>query len=199
LLALVRGNAPEQIQRLTREAFSTLTREVSGVETVVASLKCVQGLAGVGPATASLVLSVCEPGDVPFFGDELFRWVTWGEAVGGGKDVGWKRKIKYDVKEYRVLFEGVRALRERLNVKAVDAERVAWVLGKEGKDVGGEIGEEGIVDEEVEVKPKETTEKRESMNENGEKKEKKGVKRKMEKTISPPESVRKSTRRKVES
>jgi hypothetical protein len=56
------------------------------------------------------------------------------------------------------------------------------------------------MDEEVEVKPKETTEKRESVNEKGEKKEeKKGVKRKMEKIISPPESVRKSTRRKVES
>jgi hypothetical protein len=126
----VRGNAPEQIQRLTRDASSTLGRNVADLEAVVASLKCVQGLAGVGPATASLVLSVCEPGDVPFFGDELFRWVTWGESVGGGKDAGWKRKIKYDVKEYRVLFEGVRALRERLNVKV----RGRW--GRRGKLLG---------------------------------------------------------------
>lgn len=46
----------------------------------------------------------------------------------GGKD--WNRNIK---KEYGEFIRRVRALMERLNgsAKAVDVERVGWVLGKE--------------------------------------------------------------------
>jgi hypothetical protein len=61
-------------------------------------MKTASILRGVGPATASLVLSVAFPMDVPFFGDEVFEWLCGGEGPE-------KRKLKYDVKEYKELWE----------------------------------------------------------------------------------------------
>lgn len=77
-----------------------------------------------------MLLSVYDEENVPFFSDELFRWVCWDEQA------GWKRKIKYDMKEYGMLWEGVERLREKLGrkVKAVDLEKVAYVCGRLGAD-----------------------------------------------------------------
>lgn len=84
---------------------------------------------GVGPATASLILSVYSPSVAPFFSDELFRWVCWDEKQ------GWKQQIKYDTKEYNMLWDGVQKLRERLgDVSAVTLEKVAFVYGKMAED-----------------------------------------------------------------
>ena len=103
------------------------------------------GLKGVGPATASLLLSVLRPAEIPFFSDELFRWSVWDDETGSGKDgKGWQRKIKYNVKEYEMMLDRVSKLRQRLRrgfgrrdslAMAIDVERVAWVLGKEDVDV----------------------------------------------------------------
>jgi hypothetical protein len=103
---------------------------------VIPALKSLINLKGIGPATASLLLSVAQPGTVPFFSDEVFRWCMWDEP---GSPIGWQRKIKYNTKEYEMLLEKVGALVKRLVVRAVDVERVAWVLGKEGIDI--DIGE----------------------------------------------------------
>jgi len=99
----------------------------------------------VGPATASLLLSVLRPAEIPFFSDELFRWSVWDDETGSAKDgMGWQRKIKYNVKEYEMMLDRVQELRTRLRrgfgqrdplARAIDVERVAWVLGKEGVDV----------------------------------------------------------------
>jgi len=90
-------------------------------------LKKLEELKGVGPATASLLLSILDGDNAPFFSDELFRWVCWDGAQGG-----WKRKIKYDKKEYGMLWDGVKTLRDRLGegVSAVDLEKCAFVCGK---------------------------------------------------------------------
>lgn len=105
-------------------------------------------LKGVGPATASLLLSVYDPVHAPFFSDELFRWICWDEKA------GWDRKIKYDAKEYRMLCEGVQVLVERFGsrvegadgkeVQAVELEKVAYVLGKsaENKELTAAIEKE---------------------------------------------------------
>ncbi|CBX92140.1 predicted protein [Plenodomus lingam JN3] len=117
--------------------------KTAAVADVQAGLKLLTQLRGVGPATASLLLSVLRPADVPFFSDELFRWCVWGEADG---EAGWRRGIKYTAKEYGVVVEKVGELRRRLGVQRVQAvhvEKVAWVLGKERVDVGGGVGEEG--------------------------------------------------------
>lgn len=90
-------------------------------------------LKGIGPATASLLLSTYDPVKVPFFSDELYRYLHFEAA----KFKGWDRKINYTMKEYKSLFSELQTLRERLEkeskqtISATDIEKVAYVLGKE--------------------------------------------------------------------
>ncbi|KAF2279700.1 uncharacterized protein EI97DRAFT_184294 [Westerdykella ornata] len=161
LLQLVQSNPAAQIEQTTKDAFSLFTDAKKDAapgpdldpdpdpdpKAILAALKILTGLRGIGPATASLLLSVYAPGKVPFFSDELFRWAMWAmwaeAGTGTGKAQGWKRVIKYNVREYEALVAGVGELRGRLGVSAVEAEKVAWVLGREGVDVGGDFGDEG--------------------------------------------------------
>ncbi|GME26850.1 hypothetical protein GTA08_BOTSDO01049 [Neofusicoccum parvum] len=137
LLALVRGNPAELVQSTTAAAFALLDR--GGGDDAAKALKTLVVLRGVGPATASLLLAVAEPAGTPFFSDEVFRWVHWGE---GGE--GWGRRIGYTEKEYGRLVERVRDVVGRVRgwdvgvPEAVAVEKVAWVLGREGVDCGGE-------------------------------------------------------------
>lgn len=76
-------------------------------------------LKGIGPATASLLLAVHDPENVIFFADEAFYWL----CSSGRRD-----PIKYNTKEYKELISRSQSLAKRLDVKAVDVERVAYVL-----------------------------------------------------------------------
>jgi len=144
LKSLVRQNTDEAVVEMTKDAFSVFR---NSPDTVKASLTTLTKLRGIGPATASLILSVYDPETAPFFSDELFRWAHFEE--GSGK--GWDRGIKYNVKEYLGLFDKIVQLRTRLEtesereIAAVDAEKVAYVLAKRGDAVG-----------EVEVRPAES-------------------------------------------
>lgn len=79
-------------------------------------------------------MSCYDPVKIPFFSDELYRYLHWEEA----KLKGWDRKINYTIKEYKSLFESMAKLRERLEkdsgneVSAIDIEKAAYVLGKDG-------------------------------------------------------------------
>ena len=92
-------------------------------------------LKGIGPATASLLLSCYDPVKVPFFADELYRYLLWEEA----KNKGWDRKIKYTIKEYKDLFDKLQVLQERLEnesgeqVTAIEVEKFAYVLSKQAQ------------------------------------------------------------------
>lgn len=103
-------------------------------DSIKPSLNTLAQLKGIGPATASLLLSVCNPEIAPFFSDELFRW----SHFEGGKGQGWDREIKYTLKEYLELFERVQEFRSRWKddygreVASVEIEKVAYVLGKRG-------------------------------------------------------------------
>ncbi|KAF2013805.1 hypothetical protein BU24DRAFT_247619 [Aaosphaeria arxii CBS 175.79] len=147
LLAFVQSNPSALVTKTTATAFSELsspesTSPLPALKTLVKALK------GIGPATASLVLSTYSPTTVPFFSDELFRWAMW--EYGLGED-GWKRKIKYTAKEYEELATRVEAVRARLQeeagedevVSVVDIEKVAWVLGMADWD----LDEEWVVNE----------------------------------------------------
>jgi hypothetical protein len=81
-------------------------------------------LCGVGPARASLLLSVAYPDTVPFFSDELYRWTRW-------NSYGWSQNIKWTLKEYVSLFNVVKTLTTRLRKTAIEVEKVAYVLGRE--------------------------------------------------------------------
>lgn len=96
-------------------------------------------LKGVGPATASLLLSVFRPSSIPFFSDELFQFVG---KIGPfhPSTPGAKAKIAYSNKEYQELFTKVQEMRQRLHaddedeISATDLEKVAYVLAREPED-----------------------------------------------------------------
>ncbi|WPH00685.1 Hypothetical protein R9X50_00351500 [Acrodontium crateriforme] len=111
---------------------SDTTPSQSDYKTAITTLT---SLRGVGPATASLILSCLPDTKAPFFSDELYRWAFF-SATGSGKgDVGWERKLKYSLVEYLDLVEKVVELKERLGrqgviVTSVEIEKVAYVIGK---------------------------------------------------------------------
>lgn len=78
-------------------------------------------LKGVGPATASLLLSVHDPDRVIFFSDEAFWWLCCG---------GQKLPIKYTAKEYQQLNAAANKIAKRLDVGATEVEMVAYVVMK---------------------------------------------------------------------
>lgn len=91
------------------------------------------------------MLSSYDPVNVPFFSDELYRYLHWSEV----KSKGWDRKINYTMKEYRDLYDKTQELRQRLEkesgdvVKAIDLEKMAYALGKHAQHK-----KEGGVDDE---------------------------------------------------
>lgn len=118
LKGLVQQNSDEFVRETTIAGFSA--------DSWSDSLDILTKLRGIGPATAALLLSTGDPETLPFFSDELFRWAFWDSKSGAG----WDRKIKYSVKEYRELKEKVDELRDRIGKGAIEAEKVAYVLGK---------------------------------------------------------------------
>lgn len=145
LMKLAASNDAETVRNATRDAFAILSEikgggtEDSG-STIERAMKTVTNLKGVGPATASLILSEWDPDKIPFFSDELFRAVHWdgqGEGVKSApKGKEWARKIGYTMKEYKSLIQRTNALLERFQqeedkLPAVDLEMIAYVLGKE--------------------------------------------------------------------
>lgn len=209
-MGLVKSNPADVVKSTTQEAFASLTDS----KDVMKAVKIMTKLRGIGPATASLLLSVFQPDTVPFFSDEVFRWTHWDEK---GK-TGWGRSIKYNVSEYKEIVATVEELRKRLGVAAVDVEKVAYVLGKEGVDVDAEM-DEGSGDEaedktagtkiEEDDKVKKTEDEKDSkvgVVEGTEYKSKgdlasltakKGAKRKAEDAKAPAEGTRRSARRKA--
>ncbi|TQV98591.1 hypothetical protein V2A60_007689 [Cordyceps javanica] len=93
-----------------------------GGDGVTAALAALTKLRGIGPATASLLLSVHDPARVIFFSDEAFYWLCAGGVAG--------RKIKYSNSEYEMLRRNAAKLVGRLGVSATDVEKVAYVLFK---------------------------------------------------------------------
>jgi hypothetical protein len=126
LPSMVRKNDSSAITSITTTAFTQLKTSLPSPPsptTILEASKTLCELKGVGPATSSLLLSVHSPEHVPFFQDESYAWLVSGD---------WKRKdgkLKYNVKEYKMLTEAVSKLKEKLEVGCAEVERVAYVLG----------------------------------------------------------------------
>jgi hypothetical protein len=128
LLPLLRQNPAPLIISTTRTAFSQLPDLPTAITTLTKPLK------GIGPATATLILSVYDPNSIPFFSDELYAWLVSPAAAHNGSTP----KLKYDMKEYFRLHEAWLALRARLveqgmeegEVSAAHVEKVAYVLAR---------------------------------------------------------------------
>ena len=146
LLDLALSNSPEQIKSTTSRAFQLLSTEDAAQTTTMPALAELITLKGIGPASASLLLSVYAPAEVPFFSDEAFRWIMFDEPVSGKGGRGWDRGIKYDKKEYEAYSVRVREVVERLRagngengesrIGAKEVEMVGWVLGLERAVLG---------------------------------------------------------------
>ncbi|KAI2638493.1 hypothetical protein GGS21DRAFT_443059 [Xylaria nigripes] len=119
LMKLVSSNdglvVEKTIQKTMEKYWSD--RDVTKAMDAIAELK------GIGPATASLLLSVHDPKRVIFLSDEAFWWVCCN---------GRKSPIKYNAKEYQQLDALVGEMTKRLQVGATDIEKVAYVVMKDG-------------------------------------------------------------------
>ncbi|KAG5927926.1 hypothetical protein E4U42_001568 [Claviceps africana] len=93
-------------------------------------------LRGVGPATASLLLSVHDPRRVIFFSDEAYWWL----CCGGNSGV----RIRYTAGEYRSLRDEAGVLVRRLGegTHMVDVEKAAYVAMRTGGEMEGKTGKE---------------------------------------------------------
>ncbi|KAF5019560.1 hypothetical protein F66182_8433 [Fusarium sp. NRRL 66182] len=118
LMKLVSSNDPADAQDIIRQALETYEKSAD----VEATLGVLTKLKGIGPATASLLLSVHDASRVIFFADEAFWWLCCD---------GKQSPIKYNAKEYRTLCSKVQDLRDRLGVGASDVEKVAYVSMKQ--------------------------------------------------------------------
>ena len=106
LLALVSSNSDEEVESVTMKAFEIYsqppTKEKGSrnkaigdsnsdddddgnanqrIDRFIQALTHLTTLKGVGPATASLILSCWDPRKVPFFSDEVFRWLHFEELA----------------------------------------------------------------------------------------------------------------------
>ncbi|KZP17182.1 hypothetical protein FIBSPDRAFT_865187 [Athelia psychrophila] len=189
LLALAVSNTSDQITSTTSRAFQLLSKAPTSESppsqtnsNVMAAIAELVTLKGIGPASASLLLSVFAPADVPFFSDEAFRWIKFHDPAStaskaGGR--GWDRGLKYNKKEYVEYLAKVQVLVERLRtegceggqedekVGAREVEMVGWVLGREhatlttGSEKHPKQGQDGTLeDAKQEIKATATAKKR---------------------------------------
>ena len=145
LKQLVESNDEETIDGIFRDIEATKGTPTSSREVMQMLTK----LKGIGPATASLVMSVIKPLEYPFFSDELFRWIHWdglnadGTSAGIKNGKGWSRPIGYTPKEYESLITRCNLLQARLSdpekpdeeFSFFEMEKAAYVLGKEKMEI----------------------------------------------------------------
>ncbi|CAG7965568.1 unnamed protein product [Penicillium nalgiovense] len=159
LMGMVKSNPVATITKSTSTAFAALPDADPLVAPndafPKASLDALTApLRGVGPATASLILSIVTVfGDakkqVPFYSDDVYLWLCLMD-IPEGPDVKEQKPskhkkpngeliVKYNMNEYRELWSASQELRARLNngageksedepVSFIDIERAAYVL-----------------------------------------------------------------------
>ena len=131
LAKLVASNSDKDVRETTKNAFEAYEANSDDYGKAISTLA---KLKGIGPATASLLLACYDRENVPFFSDELYRYLHYEDA----KSKGWDRKIGYTVKEYKSLVEKCKELRERVargkdggGMKAVEVEKAAYAICRE--------------------------------------------------------------------
>ncbi|PTB68301.1 hypothetical protein BBK36DRAFT_1167554 [Trichoderma citrinoviride] len=124
LMSLVSSNPPAS----SAQTIQFAVKFYAGSKDAGSAVRMLSELKGVGPATASLLLSVHDADNVLFFSDEAYYWLCCG---------GKKEAIKYTPKEYLALRTEADVLMKRLGVSAVDVEKVAYVLMKQPETTKG--------------------------------------------------------------
>lgn len=166
-MGMVNSNQQKHIKKSTSAALAALPADdpalAPGEAFPKSSIDTLDALRGVGPATASLILSIATSSEkfgpeVPFYSDDLYLWLclkdfpqpdTAPEQLisGAGTESAKPKKkvskykrpngelnVKYNVAEYRKLFEASWELRQRLN-QAVEEEEAGLVRPKHSNPV----------------------------------------------------------------
>ncbi|KAK2822996.1 hypothetical protein FQN49_007573 [Arthroderma sp. PD_2] len=148
LMGLIRSNQEPQVESVSKDAFSSLEKCSKSREFPESSLQLLcKSFRGVGPATASLVLSLAPQGDTyetPFFSDELYYWLCL-DLYSPSKQIQKQDlpKLKYNIKEYEDLWNAFSRLRQRIDrlskeneasqggdiFTMQDIEKIAFVVG----------------------------------------------------------------------
>lgn len=153
-MGMIKSNAESLIRKTTTTAFTSLPTTIS-TDDVKNSLDALtKPLRGVGVATASLILAI-QSDHIPFYSDDVYLWLCLGmypSLVEEEKNkvvkmirANGELSVKYNLQEYRGLYEAVEGLRQRLKsdddgemVSCSDVDKVAFVLRH--IDVSGYFG-----------------------------------------------------------
>ncbi|KAI9671375.1 MAG: hypothetical protein M1831_004284 [Alyxoria varia] len=163
LLSLASSNSEEDVRQVSSKAFEiipdALIAAAPRLKSLHNSVEILTKLKGIGPATASLILSVYDPRDISFFSDPLFKWSSTNIDTSAFCDANMnvqedkvlpcfnsKWSIRYDRGEYYKLNESVAYWRscelvpewrnEKVDEKdcrdisCIDLEKAAWVLAR---------------------------------------------------------------------
>jgi hypothetical protein len=130
---LASGNGVAAVRETTQKAFSEYDADPSKINKPI---KTLQTLEGIPLQAATLILSIYDPTRVPYFSDELDRYIQWEEAMKRAGNA--EKNISHTMKEYTHLIENTQGICKRVNsdkgegeaIKAVDVEIVAHQLCK---------------------------------------------------------------------
>ncbi|KAF8905602.1 hypothetical protein CPB85DRAFT_912989 [Mucidula mucida] len=124
LRALIKKNSAAQVQEVTERALRGSPADGEW-DSLKAAVDILCELKGVGPATASLILSLIYPRDIAFFSDEATVDVL---ALAGGR-----KAIKYTHATYKALYDALGAMTSTINQNASEdplgrgeLERAIW-------------------------------------------------------------------------
>ncbi|KAJ5113066.1 hypothetical protein N7456_001600 [Penicillium angulare] len=131
LMGMIKSNQDKLVQTCTSAAIAALpTADQEPSEAFPQeSLDALLPLRGVGPASASLILSIMtgssEPVvQVPFYSDEVYLWLAlndYPDTQPEEKRVKQELKVKYNLNEYKELWSASVELSRRLNLECEDA------------------------------------------------------------------------------
>ncbi|KAI1775434.1 kinase-like protein [Hypoxylon cercidicola] len=120
---LINRNKNNTVQEVTGDAFVDY-KENKDIDRAFGILR---KLRGVGPARASLLLSLAYPDTVPFFSRPLYRWICR-----SSEDI-WGPEFQWTTEKYTKILQEIKVLKDKHStrdhqVSAVDVEKVVFVL-----------------------------------------------------------------------
>ncbi|KAG7447385.1 uncharacterized protein BT62DRAFT_931224 [Guyanagaster necrorhizus] len=122
LRAMIRKNMDSQVKDCSRRAFVLPELQSGHWDRVKEGMDILCELKGVGPATASLILSLVYPEHIPFFSDEA--------TVDVLSPAGGRKGIKYTMKTYKELFDALGSIAGSINSNEEQGAALEVTVGR---------------------------------------------------------------------